>query len=59
MLPGSSNILQQHSVRAQLVLAQVLAPLLDITYGSQEKEKVAQLLTKLMENILPHLKNHS
>ncbi|KAL0273816.1 UNVERIFIED_CONTAM: hypothetical protein PYX00_006399 [Menopon gallinae] len=56
---SASNILQQHSIRAQLVLAQVLAPLLDITYGSQEKEKVATLLTKLMDNILPHLKNHS
>lgn len=50
--------LQQHSVHAQLVFAQILAPLLDVSYGSQEKEKVAALLTTLMYNITPYLKNH-
>ncbi|KAI5703359.1 hypothetical protein M8J75_010863 [Diaphorina citri] len=49
----------QHSVQALSVLAQLLAPLLDVTYGSQEKERVNTLLTTLMYNVIPYLKNHS
>ena len=52
------SVAQQHSVQAQLVLAQILAPLLDVSYGSQEKDKVAALLTNLMYNITPYLKSH-
>ncbi|XP_067010621.2 protein dopey-1 homolog [Anabrus simplex] len=49
----------QYSVQAQSVLAELLAPLLDVSYGSQEKEKVVALLTALMYNITPYLKNHT
>ncbi|KAJ8674892.1 hypothetical protein QAD02_010678 [Eretmocerus hayati] len=47
------------SVQAQAVLAEILAPLLDVSYGSQEKERVATLLTNLMYNVTPYLKNHT
>ena len=49
----------QFSVQAQAVLAELLAPLLDVSYGSQEKERVVTLLTALMYNITPYLKNHT
>ncbi|XP_039275981.1 protein dopey-1 homolog [Nilaparvata lugens] len=49
----------QYSVAAQTVLAQLLAPLLDVSYGSQEKERVVNLLTTIMYNVTPYLKNHS
>lgn len=47
------------SVQAQAVLAEILAPLLDVSYGSQEKERVVTLLTNLMYNVTPYLKNHT
>lgn len=49
----------QYSIQAQAVLAELLAPLLDVSYGSQEKERVVTLLTTVMYNITPYLKNHS
>ncbi|XP_032664309.1 protein dopey-1 homolog isoform X1 [Odontomachus brunneus] len=48
-----------YSVQAQGVLAEILAPLLDVSYGSQEKERVVTLLTNLMYNVTPYLKNHT
>ncbi|CAK9831783.1 Protein dopey-1 homolog [Anthophora retusa] len=48
-----------YSIQAQAVLAEILAPLLDVSYGSQEKERVVTLLTNLMYNVTPYLKNHS
>lgn len=50
---------QQYSVQAQSVLAAVLANLLDVAYGSQEKDKVIAIVTTLMYNIIPYLKNHT
>lgn len=50
---------QQYSVQAQSVMATVLANLLDVAFGSQEKDKVVQIITTLMYNITPYLKNHS
>lgn len=50
---------QQYSVQAQTVLAQILATLLDVAYGSQEKDKVVTIVTTLMYNIVPYLKNHT
>lgn len=55
----SSLSAAQYSVQAQAVLAELLAPLLDVSYGSQEKERVVALLTALMYNITPYLKNHT
>lgn len=41
------------------MLAAVLANLLDVAYGSQEKDKVVTIITTLMYNITPYLKNHT
>ncbi|XP_046393858.1 protein dopey-1 homolog isoform X2 [Ischnura elegans] len=59
VMSGSVSTAARHSVAAQLVLAEYLAPLLDVTYGSQEKERVVALLTGVMYNITPYLRNHS
>ncbi|KAF7267207.1 protein DOP1 homolog [Rhynchophorus ferrugineus] len=48
-----------HSVQAQLVLAEILAPILDICFGSSEKDKVNTILASLMYNIVPYLKTHT
>ncbi|XP_059613480.1 protein dopey-1 homolog isoform X2 [Phlebotomus argentipes] len=50
---------QLYSVQAQSVLASVLANLLDVAYGSQEKDKIVTIVTTLMYNITPYLKNHT
>ncbi|GAB0100064.1 Protein dopey-1 homolog [Sergentomyia squamirostris] len=50
---------QLYSVQAQSVLAAVLANLLDVAYGSQEKDKIVTIVTTLMYNITPYLKNHT
>lgn len=50
---------QKYSVQAQSVMAAVLANMLDVTYGSQEKDKVVTIITTLMYNITPYLKNHT
>ncbi|XP_050520181.1 protein dopey-1 homolog isoform X5 [Daktulosphaira vitifoliae] len=49
----------QYSIPAQNVLAQLLAPLLDITFGNQEKERVCTILTMVMYNVTPYLRNHT
>lgn len=56
-VPTTGN--QQYSVQAQSVMAVVLANLLDVAYGSQEKDKVVTIITTLMYNITPYLKNHT
>lgn len=58
-LGSSISSVSQYSVQAQTVLAELLAPLVDITFGSHEKEKVVTLLTGLLYNITPYLKNHT
>ncbi|XP_063920808.1 protein dopey-1 homolog isoform X2 [Zophobas morio] len=57
----SSDIVvgNSHSVQAQLVLSEILAPILDICFGSSEKDKVVTILTSLMYNIVPYLKTHT
>lgn len=56
---GTITSIAQYSVAALTVLAQLLAPLLDVSYGSLEKERVVTLLTTLMYNVTPYLKNHT
>ncbi|KAG8306606.1 Protein dopey-1 [Homalodisca vitripennis] len=56
---SATTSVAQYSVAALTVLAQLLAPLLDVSYGSQEKERVVTLLTTLMYNVTPYLKNHT
>ncbi|XP_056647831.1 protein dopey-1 homolog [Diorhabda sublineata] len=48
-----------HSVQAQLLLSEILAPILDICFGSSEKDKVNNILVSLMCNIVPYLKTHT
>ncbi|XP_028992483.1 protein dopey-2 [Betta splendens] len=48
-----------YSVQALVLLAEVLAPLLDMVYRSDEKEKAVPLISRLMYYVFPYLKNHS
>ncbi|XP_075169271.1 protein DOP1 homolog [Haematobia irritans] len=56
---GGTAVLQKYAVQAQSVLAAILANLLDVAYGSQEKDKVVSIITTLLYNITPYLKNHT
>jgi hypothetical protein len=57
LTPMSGN--SQYSVEAQTILAQILVNLLDYSFGSQEKDKITQIVTSLMYNVIPYLKNHT
>ncbi|XP_042221570.1 protein dopey-1 homolog isoform X2 [Homarus americanus] len=48
-----------YSVSALSVLAELLAPLLDVLYVSEEKDKVVPLLTSIMAHVVPYLRNHT
>lgn len=48
-----------YSVPALVLLGDLLAPLLDIVYNSEEKEKVVPLLYTVMGYVIPYLRNHS
>jgi hypothetical protein len=48
----------KHSTQALVVLADVLASLLDIVFGSEEKERVVNFLINVMGNVTPYLRNH-
>lgn len=37
---------------------QILAPLLDMVYRSDEKEKAVPLISRIMYYVFPYLKNH-
>ena len=51
--------IHQYSVEAQSILAHFLVNLLDYAFGSLEKDKITQIVTGLMYNIIPYLKNHT
>jgi hypothetical protein len=53
------RLLTQYAVPALSLLGELLAPLLDIMYSSDEKDKVVPLLSNVMINVVPYLKNHS
>ncbi len=40
------------------LLAGCLASFLDVLYGSDEKERVVPILTSLLTNVTPYLRNH-
>lgn len=40
------------------LLASHLAPILDIVFGSEEKEKVLDILGRLLLNVFPYLRSH-
>jgi len=49
----------QFVVQTQQVLAEQLASLLDVTFGSQEKERVIDILCSLMTYVTPFLRLHT
>lgn len=49
----------KYSVQALSVLAELTAPMLDVIYSSEEKDKVASFLTTLLYNVFPYLRHHS
>ncbi|XP_056145152.1 protein dopey-2 isoform X2 [Lampris incognitus] len=55
----SSSAPSVYSVQALALLAEILAPLLDMVYRSDEKEKAVPLISRLMYYVFPYLKNHS
>uniref|UniRef100_A0A3P9AY55 DOP1 leucine zipper like protein B n=1 Tax=Maylandia zebra TaxID=106582 RepID=A0A3P9AY55_9CICH len=55
----SSSAPSVYSVQALVLLAEILAPLLDMVYRSDEKEKAVPLISRLMYYVFPYLKNHS
>ena len=56
--PVSGANTGKHSTQALIVLADVLASLLDIVFGSEEKERVVNFLFNVMGNVTPYLRNH-
>ena len=56
--PVGGNNAGKHSTQALVVLADVLASLLDIVFGSEEKERVVTFLINVMGNVTPYLRNH-
>lgn len=55
---ASTNKMSRYSVQALVVLAELLAPLQDLAFPSQDKERVIPLLTSLLANVVPYLKHH-
>ncbi|CAM1295861.1 DOPEY1 (predicted) [Pycnogonum litorale] len=56
---SSTLTTSQYSVQALIVLASYVAPLLDVIYVSEEKEKIVPLISNIMHYVTPYLKNHS
>ena len=56
--PSSSNKASRYSIQALAVLAELLAPLQDLTFPSSDKERVIPLLTSLLANVVPYLRHH-
>ena len=56
----SDNIfLAKFSVQALNALAEFVAPVLDVVYVSEEKEKVVPLVSNIIYYVTPYLRNHS
>lgn len=41
-----------------MILFQFVAPILDVVYSSEEKERVVPLVSSIMYFVTPYLKNH-
>lgn len=60
MIFFEGDAVTQYSVHAQLLLAEVLIPLLDTVFANnQDKEKLVTVLISVMSNVTPYLKNHT
>lgn len=57
-LSNTTSNTSSYSTQALCVLAEVLAPVLDMVFGSDEKERMTSFLTTVMYNVTPFLKNH-
>ncbi len=55
---SSSSKMAQYSIQALAVLAELLAPLQDLIFPNEDKERVIPLLTSLLANVVPYLKHH-
>ncbi|RWS15080.1 protein dopey-1-like isoform X7 [Dinothrombium tinctorium] len=55
----SDIFLAKYSVQALVALAEFVAPVLDVVYVSEEKEKVVPLVSNIMNYVTPYLRNHS
>ncbi|XP_038657508.1 protein dopey-2 isoform X2 [Scyliorhinus canicula] len=55
----STAVASSYSVQALTLLAELLAPLLDMVYRSDEKEKAVPLISRLLYYVFPYLRNHS
>lgn len=53
-----NSYLAKYSVQALNALAEYVAPVLDVVYASDEKEKVVNLINGIMYYVNPYLKNH-
>uniref|UniRef100_A0A6G1SL09 Protein pad-1 n=1 Tax=Aceria tosichella TaxID=561515 RepID=A0A6G1SL09_9ACAR len=54
----NNSYLARYSVQALNALAEYVAPVLDVVYASDEKEKVVNLINSIMYYVNPYLKNH-
>jgi len=54
----NNSYLARYSVQALNALAEYVAPVLDVVYASDEKEKVVNLINGIMYFVNPYLKNH-
>ena len=58
-LRGETGEGGEHAAEALALLADQLSVLLDITWQSEEKDKVLPLLTTVMYNLTPYLHHHT
>lgn len=56
-IPHGNTVYTNYTMTT-LPLLQILAPLLDMVYRSDEKEKAVPLISRLMYYVFPYLKNH-
>ncbi|KAL5009879.1 hypothetical protein ScPMuIL_012184 [Solemya velum] len=55
----NTSVESKYNVQALTLLAEVTAPLLDVVYSSDEKDKAVPFLSSLLNNVFPYLRNHS
>ena len=48
----------KYSVHALTLLSELTAPMLDVVYSSEEKDKVVPFLATLLHNVFPYLRHH-
>ena len=56
---SASETTRHYSVHALTLLGELLATLLDVTFRSEEKERIVPYLVNLMLKVFPYLRNHT